>query len=130
MKKDGTNTERTHSMASSRGIAVLRQASTTAIARDIPDVFAESSNEWIFSISTVASSTSTPTASARPPSVIMLIVCPVIHNQTTAESSAKGIVRITMTEVQQSRKNKSTITPVRSAARALYVMTPFIAVPW
>ena len=45
MKKDGTNTERTHSMASSRGIAVLRQASTTAIARDMPDAFAESKSE-------------------------------------------------------------------------------------
>jgi hypothetical protein len=37
MKKEGTNTESTHSIASNRGIAVLRQASTRAMARDMPD---------------------------------------------------------------------------------------------
>src|SRR5215472_7293500 len=40
MKNDGTNTERTHSMASNRGMAVFRHASTTAFARDMPDCFA------------------------------------------------------------------------------------------
>src|SRR5260370_5749572 len=83
IKKEGTNTERTHNMASNRGIAVLRQASTTAMARDMPDSFAVSRSEWMFSISTVASSTSTPTAIARPPRVMILLVAPVIHNQTT-----------------------------------------------
>src|SRR5690242_8910953 len=102
MKKEGTNTERTQSMASRRGIAVFLQASTTALARDIPASRAESSNEWIFSISTVASSTRTPTASARPPSVIMLIVWPVNQSHTTADKRANGIVVITISELRQS----------------------------
>ena len=48
----------------------------------------------MFSISTVASSTRTPTASASPPSVMMLIVCPAAHNRITALSKANGIFMI------------------------------------
>ena len=92
MKNDGTKTERTHSIASRRGIAVLRDASTTARAREIASLRCA----WMFS--TVASSTSTPTASASPPRVMMFTVWLTAHNQTTAESSAKGIVVITMNE--------------------------------
>jgi hypothetical protein len=80
-------------------------------ARDIPDLRASSRIEWMFSISTVASSTRTPTARARPPSDMMLIVCPAAHSQTTGESSANGIVVITMRELRQSLKNRSTIPP-------------------
>ena len=62
---------------SSRAMAVRLHASTTARARETPGSICV----WMFSISTVASSTSTPTASARPPSVMMLMVCPVAHKQ-------------------------------------------------
>src|SRR5215831_15547823 len=47
IKNEGTKTERTQSIASNRGSAVFRHASTTAWARDIPDSRAESSSEWI-----------------------------------------------------------------------------------
>src|SRR5260370_33509037 len=39
IKKEGTNTERTHNMASNRGIALVRQSSTTPKAPDFPDTF-------------------------------------------------------------------------------------------
>ena len=69
----------------------------------------------MFSIATVASSTRMPTASARPPSVMTLIVWPAPHNAITAASNAKGIVTTTMPALRQSRRNTSTISPVRSA---------------
>src|SRR5579885_875663 len=98
MKNDGTNTESTHSIESRRGIAVFRQASSTARGRESPPAICV----WMFSISTVASSTRTPTASASPPRVMMLMVCPAAHSQTTAESSAKGMVVIKIKELRQS----------------------------
>ena len=73
MKNDGTNTARMQNIESRRAIAVRLHASTTARARETPGSICV----WMFSISTVASSTSTPTASARPPSVMMLMVWPV-----------------------------------------------------
>ena len=76
MKNEGTNTARIENMESRRAMAVRLHASTTARARETPGSICV----WMFSISTVASSTSTPTASARPPSVMMLRVWPVIHS--------------------------------------------------
>ena len=69
----------------------------------------------MFSIATVASSTRMPTASARPPSVMMLMVWPAPQSATTAASSANGIVMTTIAELRQSRRNTSTIRPVSSA---------------
>ena len=80
----------------------------------------------MFSISTVASSTSTPTASARPPSVMMLIVCPVAHSNTTAASSANGMFSTTISALRQSRRNNSTIRPVSSAPSSPSVTRPRI----
>ena len=80
MKNDGTNTARMQNIESSRAMAVRLHASTTARARETPGDICV----WMFSISTVASSTSTPTASASPPSVMMLMVCPVAHSIMTA----------------------------------------------
>ena len=71
---------------------------------------------WMFSISTVASSTSTPTASARPPSVMMLIVWPVSPEPDHARQQRDRDVSITtMNALRQSRRNSRTIRPVRSA---------------
>ena len=85
MKNDGRNTARMHSMASSRGTAVSALPSRTARAMESVCSICV----WMFSTSTVASSTRMPTARARPPSVIRLIVCPVSHRATTAPSRAK-----------------------------------------
>ena len=47
--------------------------------------------EWTFSMTTVASSTRIPTASARPPRVIRLTVCPVAHSAIIAARWTKDI---------------------------------------
>src|SRR5579883_1115265 len=111
MKNDGTNTARMQNIERRRAIAVRLHASTTARARETPG----SILVWMFSISTVASSTSTPTASARPPSVMMLMVWPVPQSSTTALSSANGMFRTTIKALRQSRRKISTIRPVRTA---------------
>ena len=92
-------------------MAVCSEATTTARARETPG----RNCVWMFSIETVASSTSTPTASARPPSVMMLIVCPVAQNAMTAANSANGMFITTISALRQSRKNSNTTSPVRSA---------------
>ena len=76
MKNDGTKTARMQNIDSRRAMAVRLHASTTARARETPGSICV----WMFSISTVASSTRTPTASASPPSVMMLIVWPVAQS--------------------------------------------------
>ncbi len=70
MKKDGTNTESTHSIASRFGTTTSRLAACTACARGVP----RARCVWMFSMTTVPSSTRMPTARARPPSVMMLMV--------------------------------------------------------
>ena len=113
MKNDGTNTATTDSIASSRGRTTSPLASSTPRAIGAP----RARCVWMFSMATVASSTRMPTASARPPSVMMLIVWPAPQSATTAASSANGIVTTTIAELRQSRRNSRTIRPVRSAPR-------------
>src|SRR6266576_1602735 len=59
----------------------------------------------MFSMTTVDSSTRIPTASANPPSVMMLMVCPAPQRATTAVSKAKGMVVTTISALRQSRRN-------------------------
>ena len=56
-----------------------------------------------------------PTASASPPKVIRLMVCPVAHNATAAARIANGMFTTTTTALRQSRRNSNTIKPVRIA---------------
>ncbi len=123
MKNDGTKTASTHNMLSRRGTAVLREASTTARARATP----ASKCVWMLSMTTVASSTRTPTASARPPRVMMLTVWPVSQSQMTAASSANGMVATTIRALRQSRRNSSTISPVSSAPSSPSRIRPWMA---
>ena len=69
----------------------------------------------MFSMTTVDSSTRIPTASANPPSVMMLMVCPAPHRATTAVSNAKGMVITTISALRQSRRNSRTMRPVSTA---------------
>ncbi len=108
------------SIASSRGTAVCALPSRTARAIE----GACSIWVWMFSTSTVASSTRMPTASARPPSVIRLIVCPVSHSATTAAIRASGMFSTTTSALRQSRRNTSTISPVSTAPNAPSVARP------
>ena len=89
MKNDGRKTARTQSMASKRGTAVswlLRRAARAtegALARCV----------WMFSTSTVDMSTRMPTARARPPRVIRLIVWPVSQRREQRRQQGDGDVQ-------------------------------------
>ena len=71
-KNIGTNTMQMHSVETNAGTAICGAPSRMACFISLPMPRLRS----MFSISTVASSTRMPTASARPPSVMMLIVSP------------------------------------------------------
>jgi hypothetical protein len=68
----GTNTMQMASVETSAGVAICAAPSRMACSISLPD----SRLRLMFSISTVASSTRMPTASARPPRVMMLMVSP------------------------------------------------------
>ena len=72
----------------------------------------------MFSIDTVASSTSMPMARARPPSVMMLIVLPVSHRPSSEPSSAIGMLNTTTITLRQSRRKSRIIRPVKPAPMA------------
>ena len=68
-----------------------------------------------------------PMASANPPSVMMLMVCFVIHSANTAPISERGMLMTTIKALRQSRKNKSTIKPVSRAPKAPSKVSPAMA---
>ena len=82
------------------------------------------SRRRMFSTSTTASSTSSPIAMARPPSVITLIDCPSSWNTSAVTASESGIATSEITVVRaDSRKANSTtatmMAPSRSASATL-----------
>ena len=78
----------------------------------------------MFSISTVASSTRMPTASARPPSVIVLSVCP-IDEKTMIDTRIDSGIETTMTSVERHEpRNSRIISPVSPAAISASRSTP------
>ena len=64
----------------------------------------------MFSIATVASSTRMPTASARPPSVMMLIVWPSAPSAMTDTMIDSGIETAMMTVLRQSPRKSRIMT--------------------
>ncbi len=81
----------------------------------------------MFSIVTVASSTRMPTASARPPSVITLIVSPVAASSVTEVRIASGIETVMMSVERQLPRKIRIISPVNAAATTPSKMTEFTA---
>src|SRR3954451_20490119 len=81
----------------------------------------------MFSIVTVASSTRMPTASAKPPSVMILSVSPIADSMMIAPSTDSGIEMAMMTVERQLPRNSRIITLVRSAAMTPSTATPSIA---
>jgi hypothetical protein len=73
----GTNTMQMHSSDTNAGVTICLAPSMIAECTSLPC----SRCQLMFSMVTVASSTRIPTASARPPSVITLSVCPVSGKQ-------------------------------------------------
>ena len=111
MKNDGMKTARTQSIARSRGTAVCWLPRRTDRATErVRSIW-----WWMFSTSTVDSSTRMPMASASPPRVMMLIVWPVSQRPTRAPQRANGMFSTTTITLRQSRRNRRTISPVRAA---------------
>ncbi len=78
----------------------------------------------MFSMVTVASSTRMPTASARPPRVMMFRVWPVAASMATADSTASGIEAAMITVERQEPRKIRIIRLVRAAAIAPSRTTP------
>jgi hypothetical protein len=81
----------------------------------------------MFSMVTVASSTRMPTASARPPSVIMLNVCPSADKQAMEARIDSGIDSAMIRVLRTLPRNSRIIRPVRAAAMTASRTTPDIA---
>ena len=81
----------------------------------------------MFSMVTVASSTRMPTASARPPSVMMLIVSPSKLSTLTDVRIDSGMEIAMINVLRQLPRKRRIITAVRHAAITASRMTPFTA---
>ena len=81
----------------------------------------------MFSIVTVASSTRMPTASARPPSVMTLMVSPVAASSVTEVRIASGIEIVMMSVERQLPRKIRIIRPVSAAATTPSKMTELTA---
>ena len=81
----------------------------------------------MFSMVTVPSSTRMPTASARPPSVMMFRVSPTAHSIVTAPNTDSGIDTAMIRVERQEPRNRRIIKLVRSAATTPSKITPLMA---
>ena len=104
MKTTGTKTMQMQSVETNAGVAISDAPSRMARTMG----FFCAMLRWTFSISTVASSTRMPTASAMPPSVMTLSVCP-SHARTMIDTRIdSGIETMTMSVLRQlPRKTRS-----------------------
>ncbi len=78
----------------------------------------------MFSTTTMASSITSPTAAARPPSVIRLKVWPSARRAMKVTAMVAGITRPATSDVPQSRRNstmmsEASTSPSRMASRTL-----------
>ncbi len=116
----GTKTMQIDRVATNAGVATSAAPSRMACRSDLP----RSSWRWLFSISTVASSTRMPTASARPPSVITLSDWLRTFNMMTEVRIDSGIEVMTMSVLRHDPRNSRIISAVRHPA-----MTPSRTTP-
>ena len=105
----GTKTMQMQSSETKAGCTIWRAPSRIAVLTSLPC----SRCQLIFSMVTVASSTRMPTASARPPRVMMFKVWPVAHSPLSADSTASGIETAMMTVERQLPRNSRIIRLVR-----------------
>ncbi len=110
-----------HKVETNVGTTIWFAASMIACSRVFPD---SPCSRWalMFSIITVASSTSTPTASARPPRVMTLIVCPNTDSMNRELRIDSGMEVATISVERQLPTNSSTVVPARTAA--ISISTP------
>ena len=81
----------------------------------------------MFSIVTVASSTKIPTARARPPRVIILIVCPKALSTRIEVRMESGMEIAIISVLRQLPRNTRIMMPVKQAAITASRITPLTA---
>ncbi len=124
-KNIGANTMQIDSVATKAGVAICDALSRTTSSMSFSGSAARL--RLIFSTSTVASSTRMPTAKASPPSVMMLMVCPIALSTMIEVRIAKGIEVAMMTVLRQLPRNVRIMKAVRQAAISVSLTTPLIA---
>ena len=120
----GTNTMQMQRVETSAGTAICGRA-----VQDRVPLAAACPLRWrsMFSIVTVASSTRMPTARARPPRVMMLIVSPSMLSAITEERIESGIDTAMMTVLRQLPRKSRIMAAVRQAAITASRITPLTA---
>ena len=122
-KNIGRNTMQMQSVETSAGTAICAAPSRMACSIALPS----SRLRLMFSISTVASSTRMPTASASPPSVMMLMVsCRTLSTMIDVRIES-GIETAMISVLRQLPRNIRIIRPVRHAAMTASRTTPLMA---
>ncbi len=121
-KNIGTNTMQIESVETNAGTAICDAPSRMACTISLP----WSMLRLMFSISTVASSTRIPTASARPPRVIMLMVWPIALRTIIDVRIESGIETAMISVLRQLPRNTRIMKPVRHAAMIASRTTPLI----
>ena len=119
-KNMGTNTMQMQSVETKAGTAICCAPSRIARFNSLPWARLRS----MFSISTVASSTNMPTASARPPRVMMLKVSPSALSRITETKIDSGMEMQIISVGRQSPINSRIISAVRQAANSASCTTP------
>ena len=122
-KNIGTKTMQMQSRETKAGVTIWAAPSRMAVRTSLPC----SRCQLMFSMVTVASSTRMPTASARPPSVMMFSVWPSAESAVIDDSTASGIEVAMITVERQLPRNSRIIRLVSAAAMTPSLTTPEIA---
>ncbi len=126
----GKKTTQMVSVAASAGTAICWAPSRMATVSFFP----RCRFLWMFSTSTVASSTSMPMARARPPSVMMLSVWPERKRPATPTRMASGMDATTMTMLRTEPRKTRIISETRieliSASRSTFAMAARTNTDW
>ncbi len=114
----GTNTTSTTSVAYSTGPRISTVASRMTSSRGWGASLAAfcRSRRSVFSIPMIASSTSTPSATAKPPRVMVLSVKPKRPSTTAAATSDRGMARKEMAAERQLRRNANSTNRISTPA--------------
>ena len=112
-----------HKVETSAGIAISPAPSKIALCRSDPKC------RWrsMFSMVTVASSTRMPTASARPPRVMILSVPPIAQSAMIEHRMDNGIDTAMMHVLRQLPRNNRISAAVSAAAISASRTTPLMA---
>ncbi len=120
----GTKTMQMHNVETKAGTAISCAPSRIARTSVLPLI---PMLRWTFSISTVASSTRIPTARAKPPSVITLMVCPRSPRMVSEVRIESGIEMQTISVLRQLPRNSRIMSAVSNAAMLASRTTPCTA---